>query len=130
MTDQVKKEYIGVDDFDSLNDIAFDDVYIPEWKKWIRLGSLTADDLLDWVEANEGAPKKLQGLRLLVKSIVDQNGNRIGTEELVEKLRKRHAGAVRRLMERATKLNGLEDKEDEKIKNVSSEAPSDASLIA
>lgn len=47
----------------------------------VRIGSVSSADMLEWVEGNADPQKrKRAGLRLLVKSIVDAEGNRFPTE--------------------------------------------------
>jgi hypothetical protein len=128
-------QLMSVEDFDDLDDTQFVEITVPEWKdkagnaRVLRLGSLTADDMLSWVEANDGPAKKTAGLRLIINSLVDASGTRIGSDKMIATLRKRNADVIRRLVEAVLKLNGM-TVETEKVKNVSSEAATGASHIA
>ena len=84
--------------------------------KFIRIGSLTAGDLIEWTEANEGEAKRTAGLRLITKSIVDSNGNRIGTVRDIPKLREKSHAITERIVRGILKLNGMRVKGEE-IKN-------------
>lgn len=136
MSDKEKVvQLMSIEDFDNLEDTQFVNVTVPEWKDksgnayTLRLGSLTADDIMVWVDANEGPAKKTAGLRLIINSLVDANGKRIGSDKMIGSLRKRNADVIRRLVEQVLKLNGMET-DAEKVKNASSEAPTVASPIA
>src|SRR5262245_13876768 len=60
---------------------------VPGWNGLIRIGSLTAGDMIEWTEANQGEAKRTAGLRLIVKSIVNSEGRRIGTDKHLPLLR-------------------------------------------
>jgi hypothetical protein len=132
MSKENGKSFMSAEDFDDLEDTQFMEVTVPEWKdkagipRTLRLGSLTADDLLEWVDANEGPAKRTAGIRLVIKSLVDASGNRIGTDKLINSLKKRNADVIRRLVEAVLKLNGM-NVDAEKVKNDSSEVSTGAS---
>lgn len=129
----------------SLDQIAATDdlkyAYLKAFGGEIRVGSLSADVLLDFVEANEGPAKRKAGLRILVLSLVDDDGNRIGgspdgddaSKALFEKNIKMFGGknhdTIIGLVAEVLKLNGMDVKKKsvDAAKNDSSEAPSDAS---
>lgn len=104
-----------------------------------RLGSVSSRDMLQWIEENDNKDlQKTAGLRLLVKSIVDPDGNRIPEarhDEFIESFRDKDAKENGRLVNAALILNGLRvKKEDDKkdslgqaLKNDSSEAVTGAS---
>lgn len=52
---------------------------IPGFKEGqlVEIGSLTAGDLIEWTEANEGEAKRTAGLRLITKSLVGPAPDRI-----------------------------------------------------
>lgn len=55
--------------------------------EFYRVVSLTAGELAEWTEARDGGDpekKKTSGLRLIVNSLVDDDGIRIGSESDIE----------------------------------------------
>lgn len=119
-------KYMTADELDMIEDTQFVDVHVPEWKRTLRFGSLTANDMLNWVDANDGPAKKTAGLRLIIDSMVDGDGNRIGNDKMINSLKRRNADVIRRLVEEVLKLNGMNIDRD-KEKNASSEASIGAS---
>jgi hypothetical protein len=113
---------------------------VPELKTKMRLGSLTAEGMIAWMEGNsDPLQKNTAGLRLLVLSLVDVNNKRIGevylggqlkpSPEMMQAFKKRDARFVGRLCNEAYKVNGMEDQvkaeaKKEEAKNVSGEAAS------
>jgi hypothetical protein len=98
----------------------------------IRLGTLRTADMIEWVESNEDATKsRFAGLRLLVKSIVDADGNRIPTEQFedyLEAFKNKDAKENGVLVGAALKLNGFDSASRQARKNDSGEAIPAASL--
>lgn len=98
----------------------------------IRIGSLTAGDLIEWMEANEDPAKKREaGLRLLVKSLVgpeEAGSPRVPKERfdaLLASFRNKSAKGNGKVINAALKLNGIATKDD--AKNESGEAATAAS---
>ena len=107
--DSAEKKYLSIDDIIGAEDTEFAEV--EAWGGVIRLGSLDAGTMLDFVASNENkAAQRNAGLRLLVNSLVDSNGKRIGTTQHIEALRKKHAGKINKVVEQILILNGLGDK--------------------
>ena len=85
----------------------------------LRLGSLSAGDLIEFNEANEGEAKRTAGLRLICKSLVDKIGNRYASDpKNIAEFRKKNHKAVQRIVEAILELNGLTVKKTEEAKNV------------
>jgi hypothetical protein len=83
-----------------------------------RIGSVTAGDMIEWSEANEGEAKKNAGLRLICKSLVDENGLRFAdTPGTLAKLKTMRHKETERIVREILKLNGMTVKEDKKEKN-------------
>ena len=118
---------LSLDEMLEKSDVQFDEIYVPEWDGKVRIGTLTAGDMIDWVESNEGPARRTAGLRLLIKSLVDPDGNRIGNDRHLELFKKKSAFTVNKLVNAVLELNGLKKSQAEDVKNVLSEAPSDAS---
>jgi len=102
----------------------------------VRLGSVSARDMLDWIAGNQDETKKrLSGARLIVKSLVDEDGNRVPESEydayvdaFLEKDHQENNKVARAVLD----LNGFGDakKDAETAKNGSSEVPAAASPSA
>jgi len=77
----------------------------------IRLGSLSSADLLEWMGENEDSEKqKVAGLRILVKALVDAEGNRIPEEErekYVELFRHKDNADNNRVIHKVLEMHGL-----------------------
>lgn len=89
---------------------------IPGWSGLIRIGSLTAGDMIEWTEANEGEAKRTAGLRLIVKSLVNSDGKRIGNDKHIPLLRAKSHKVTEQVVKAILKLNGFNIKDDEKSK--------------
>lgn len=96
----------------------------------VRIGSLNAGDMIEFIESNEGPAKKTAGVRLIIKSLVDKDGVRIGTEKHLQGMLKRNAEAVNRVVGEILELNGMGEAAKKLKGNASSEANSDASPTA
>jgi hypothetical protein len=129
MTEKVseKKKLLGIDEIVEAQDIQFTEVEVPEWGGTIRLGSLDAGELINFIEANDGPAKRNAGLRLIIKSLVNEDNKRIGTDAHLEHFKKKNAKVCSRLVDEILKLNGLDAKGKDVPKNISGEATSDVS---
>jgi hypothetical protein len=125
MSDSSK--FLSVDDIEQIDDIKIIRREVPEWEGHILLGSLPSDAMIEWAEASDGLAKKTAGLRLIVKSMVNEKGERIGTDRHLQVLRKKSAVVCNRIIDDIIKLNGLNKKAEAEIKNDLSEADTDAS---
>lgn len=120
---------MGITEIAAAPDVQYIDV--EAWGGFLRLGSLTAGDMIEFIEANEGPAKKTAGLRLIINSLVDENGNRIGDEKRdLPMLRKKDSKTCNMLVQKILDLNGLDKKNEGGAKNGSSEANTDASPTA
>jgi len=90
--------------------------------KPIRIGSLTAGDLIEWSEANESEQKRTAGLRLIVKSLVNDQDVRyaMGSPEIearnITTLRAKSHKVTERIVKEILKLNGMRLKDDAEAK--------------
>ncbi len=88
--------------------------------KKIRIGSVTAGDIIEWSEANSGEAKRTAGLRLICKSLVGPAPGNIryaNHDKFIATLRGvRHKDAERIVQEILT-LNKMEVKKDNAAKN-------------
>ena len=82
----------------------------------VRIGTLSAYDMVEFGEAKEGTDeKRMAGLDLIRKSLVDADGKRYAVEvPLVDFAKKMNQKTAQRLVKEILALNGLKGKEDEK----------------
>ena len=88
------------------------------------LGSVTAGDMIEWSEANEGEAKRTAGLRLIVRSVVDgepgvdegARGARIMDDTHIALLRKLPHKTTENVVKAILKLNGMNVKADNDAK--------------
>lgn len=136
MSDDVKPataKILKFKDVETVDDTTYDTIPVPQWGGSLSVGTLSAADLLEFVEANEDPiKKKSAGVRLLVKSLVDENKKRLATddktlEEGIAIFIKKDANVITDVVKKLMALNKLDKKGQEAIKNASGEAPSGAS---
>jgi hypothetical protein len=119
-------KYLTPEDVETVNDIRYVDA--TAWGGTLRFGSLPAEDMIEFLESNEGPAKKTAAIRIIVKSWVDADGKRIGTEKHIQMLKKKDSATISELVGVILKLNKLGQKGQlEEIKNESGEAITDAS---
>jgi hypothetical protein len=86
--------------------------------KPFRIGSLSAGDLIDWSEANEGEAKRTAGLRLICKSLVNSKNERFAAHDKnIAAFRMKSHKVTERIVKEILKLNGMIVKDAEKAKN-------------
>ncbi len=111
---------LSIDEIIAAPDVQYDTV--DAWGGKVRIGSIDAGTMLDFVESNDGPAKRTAGLRLLIKSLVDAEGNRIGTEKHLEAFKKKDSATIDRVVTKILKLNGLDEKVKQARGNASGEA--------
>ena len=100
----------SMDEILSTNDVVYDT--IEAWGKKVRIVSLSANDFIEWQEANDTPAKKTAGIRLFIKSIVNRKGEHIGKPEHGEPLKKKSFREIIKVVNKILVLNGL-NKENE-----------------
>lgn len=130
-----EKKIATFDELLGANDTKYD--YVEAYGMRHRIGSLCSADMIEWLEANDDAVKKrLGGLRLIVKSFVDEAGNRLpGVEDpdkfeaLVIKFSNKDATENGKVVKAVMELNGLRRPKEvqDALKNDSGEVPTGAS---
>jgi hypothetical protein len=88
--------------------------------KPFRIGSLTAGDMIEWSEANEGEAKRTAGLRLIAKSLVNSKNERFAdSPKSIAVFRTKSHKVTERIVKEILKLNGMsiKEKDAEKVKN-------------
>lgn len=101
--------------------LAADDVeyrVIPTWKikdpktgemvqGYVRIGSLSAEQVAEWRDTGDGPAKKTMGTRLFVDSLVDEKGTRIGSQGHYLAFRKKSNAMQEKVLAEIIDLNGL-----------------------
>lgn len=110
----VDKAYNSVDEMiaDGAADVEYADIEGFKPGRTIRIGSVTADAWIEWVESNEGPAKKTAGLRLISRSLVNDKGERIGSDKDLGKLKLVRHSVTERILREIIKLNGIKVKKD------------------
>jgi hypothetical protein len=130
MAEEENDELLSFSEILDADDIQYEVVDVPEWGGKIRIGSLSAGEVLEFIELNDGPAKNTAGIRLLNRSLVDKAGKRIGEDKSLGELKKKDHRVVNRIIGQILKLNGMDKKAAEEAKNDSSEAALAASPTA
>lgn len=116
-----EKVYESVDEI--LASGATDSEYavIDGWKPGtkIRIGSVTAGDMIIWSEANETEAKRTAGLRLITKSLVGPEPGNVryaDDDKNIPKFRAMRHKETERIVKGILKLNGMTVAADDKAK--------------
>jgi len=105
MSEANMNKFLSIDEMLSTDDVTY--LEYPVWGGKIRLGTLDAGTMLDFMEQNEGPGKKTAGIRLIIKSLVDKDGNRIGNMSMMEGFKKKNASVLNAIVDAILTLNGL-----------------------
>lgn len=104
------KKILSLTDIKVKNTVRYEEV--EAYGGTVRIGSVSSAQMLDWVAENSDEKlKTTAGLRLLVRSIVDEDGERFPEadhEGLVEIFRNKDARDNGLVIRAALELNGLE----------------------
>lgn len=130
MDTKTRKRFLTKQDIAASNDEEYAE--IETWDGTFIAGSLTADDFIEWQEANEGPAKRNAGLRLIVKShcapldgcpACAGEGEkhlgkhlRIGDDRDIEMYKAKSVAATEKVVAAIVKLNGLKIKGND-VKN-------------
>src|SRR5262245_56354749 len=96
---------VSLADFENADDVEY--ATIPAWKEGevIRIKSVSAGDMIEWSEANDGPAKRTAGLRLIVKSVVDADGRLLLNDSHLQMLRNRSHKKTEEIVKAILKLN-------------------------
>ena len=120
------KKILSIDDMLAAPNSQF--MEVEAWGGLVRIGSLSAQEMIEFVEGNEDPKRRrIAGIRMIVRSLVDEEGNHVGTEAHVNAFLKKDAATTNRLVEAIMELNGMREPKVKEVKNVSGEVPTDAS---
>lgn len=100
-------------------DLKSEDVPVPEWGGDVRVRSLTGAerDAFDTSLLGKDGKRNLGNIRarLLALTIVDENGDRVFSDDDADQLGAKSAGVLERLFEVAQRLNGMGAAAEEEI---------------
>ncbi len=127
-------QYLSKEAILAVDDVHFEDVSVPEWGGMVRVKSLTGSER-DGLEASmiEGKGKNanvnLANLRakLVARSIVDGEGNRIFEDADIAALGRKSASALNRVYEVAQRLSGITQEDVDELTKNSEAAQSEGS---
>lgn len=125
-------DLLSRDDILSADDIDFEDVAVPEWGGTVRVRGLSSAERdeyeLDITRIRGTAVEmRLQNARakLVARSCIDTEGNRLFTDADVTKLGEKSAAALNRVFAVARRLSALTSSDVEELVQDFGEAPSD-----
>lgn len=115
----VEQVYESVDEMvaDGASEVTYKNIEGFKPGKMIRIGSVTAGDMIEWSEANETEAKRTAGLRLITKSLVNSKGQRISSDRDILKLRQMRHDVTERIVKEILDLNKMGLKQDKESKN-------------
>lgn len=105
------KKFLTADEIFAADDRDFADVEVPEWKGWIRLRSLSAEEALKFMEQLQDPKTKNQGMvRIIQLCATDESGKLLfaGVDSL-QKLRLKNVKVFKKLQDEAMRLIGFAD---------------------
>lgn len=119
------KHILSIDEMLNADQVEY--ATIPAWKVknakgeeiqgYVRIGSLTAEEVAEFRETLDGPAKKTAGLRLFVNSLVDKDGKRIGNQSHYAAFKKTSNVVQERVLAKVMELNGLTAKAAADAKN-------------
>lgn len=121
MTDE-KRFISSAEDILSIDDANTRDVYVKEWDAWVTVKSLTGaerDEFEESIVDVQGERRRviMRNIRakLVARTVIDQEGNRLFTNADVEKLGNKNASALDKLFSVAQELSGLSNDDVEQM---------------
>ena len=118
-------------------DIEYREIDVPEWGMRVRVKGLTAAELDAyqagaWQGKGKNRQLNLMNMRakLVVLTVVDENGTRIFSDKDAGLVGSRSASAINRIAEVANELSGIDDEDEADILGESETAQSDDSPTA
>ena len=105
--DGAVKKYLSNDEMLDAKDIEFAEV--EAFGGLVRVGSIEAGQMIEFVEANKGPAKRNAGMRLIIQSLVDAEGNRIGDMKDLDRWKRRSQKTCNNIVKAVLELNGLNE---------------------
>lgn len=106
----MSEKTLTIEEMLSAPDVRYDYVQVPEWAAGgrARIASLTAGDMIEWLEARRDPLKgQSSGLQLIQKALVNDSGDHICKSEHLELFRKKNTQVCGRIVDAIMKMNGL-----------------------
>lgn len=122
---------ISRDNILGADDIQTRTVDVPEWGGKVKVRGLSGAERDAWeVAVGEGGPRGKRNARakLIVRCLVDDDGNRLFGDEEAGALGKKSGSAIARLFNVACELSGIGQDAEEEAEGNSDAAPSGASI--
>lgn len=121
IAESVDKIYASVDEIEARGGLEVEYAIVDGFKpaEKFRIGSVTAGDIIEWTEANEGEAKRTAGLRLITKSLVGPEPDNIRYADHpkhIQRFRRMRHKDTERLVREILKLNGMSVKGDAEVK--------------
>ena len=116
----VSKVYGSVEDLVASGASEVEYAFVEGFKpgEQVRIGSVSAGDMIQWTEENENPDtKKTAGLRLIVKSLVDDKGVRYAMPQEaknIQAFRSMRHKETERVVKAILELNGMKVKDEAK----------------
>lgn len=116
-----EKHFLSVEEIASTDDIEVREVFVPEWKGWVRVRTLTGaqrnkleKSLVEGKGKNRDVNMERFRSRLVAMSCVNDNGKRLFSDAQADMLEQKSAAAIERIVNVAKELSGFseEDVED------------------
>ena len=101
------KKYLSADEMLDAKDIEYAEV--EAFGGIVRIGSIDAGQMIEFTEGNKGPAKRNAGLRMIIQSLVDGEGNRIGDMKDLDRWKKRSQKTCNKIVKAALELNGLNE---------------------
>lgn len=119
-TQQQSPEVMSFDEIEQAEGVEYDSV--PAWGGHIGLMSITAGEAIEFFDAQSEPAKRDAGLLLIARSLVGRDRKRLcqgkeQEERMVTALRGKDSGTCNRIVERILKLNRIDVKSQEAVKN-------------
>lgn len=127
-------QYLSRDAILAANDVQYEDVEVPEWGGTVRVKSLMGKER-DALESSMIVGKgkntnvNLNNLRakLVARSVVDEDGKRLFSDDDIVALGEKSAAALNRVYEVAQRLSGVTQEDIDELTKNSETAQSDDS---
>jgi hypothetical protein len=109
---------LSAEDILNADDVQYRTVPVPEWKGSVRVRTLSAEEVSDYVEAINGVQKRDSLAIMVFRSLVKQDGSQLFTDpDQLMPLKRRSMAAFIRLQDVILEMNGLGKVAAERAKN-------------
>lgn len=136
-TSEEKKRFLTAKDILAAEDMDVEDVFIEQWKGWVRLRGLSGQERdrfeTDIFKFGSGKDETSKGdftnmrAKLVSLTAIDQKGNRLFSYQDAVKLGKKSAAALDKLFAVAQRLSGLRKEDVKELQKNLSGGPKDNS---